>query len=390
MTKTYIATCDFTPRTPGELCIAKYDHIDVSDIGNGWAWGKNLTQGGAEGTFPRRYLARSGPSGFYTVVEEVAEICFRMDMLIAKSVYLTSYDHRTFLSKRITLRSRGPLSYLNSGCAGGIWEECLHNFVSAFEEAKVKAHEYLLCVENLKLISSMLDKCIPGLVDQVRKYAQVQPSVLKNVECMQATLKGLIHVAIEAFELYKVKGTAKTCPLRLPQRSATSLLSGSTLRITTSMDISDPLGLEPRQSVTLPARHLLLSYASLQALTIVTCITACCIQFRSYILSTHTPGDINSPDFYNNLQTVSMQLLTTYTGLVPTIRSKSVRGLVSVFWVSLLSIAGLVLNFVSLGIYFHDDAMAPLLGFFGNVLQALVVLQLAIRIDGECEFSLRC
>lgn len=52
------------------------------------------------------------------------------------------------------------------------------------------------------------------------------------------------------------------------------------------------------------------------------------------------------------------------------------------FWVSLLSIAGLVLNFVSLGIFFHDDAMAPLLGFFGNVLQATVVLQLAIRIDG--------
>lgn len=60
------------------------------------------------------------------------------------------------------------------------------------------------------------------------------------------------------------------------------------------------------------------------------------------------------------------------------------RGLVSVFWVSLLSIVGLVLNFVSLGIYFHDDAMAPLLGFFGNVVQAMVVLQLAIRFDSEC------
>lgn len=133
-------------------------------------------------------------------------------MLIAKSMYLTSYDHRALLSKRITLRSRGPLSYLNSGCAGGIWEECLHNFVSAFEEAKVKAHEYLRCVENLKLISGMLDKCIPGLVDQARKYAQVQPAVLQNVECMQATLKGLINVATEAFHLYKLNGELQTPP----------------------------------------------------------------------------------------------------------------------------------------------------------------------------------
>ncbi|KAJ4422786.1 hypothetical protein N0V82_002565 [Gnomoniopsis sp. IMI 355080] len=388
MSKTYIATCDFTPRTPGELRIEKYDHIDVSDIGNGWAWGKNLTQGGAEGIFPRRYLARSGPSGFYTVVDEVAEICFRMDMLIAKSAYLTSYDHRTLLSERITLRSRGPLSYLSSGCAGGIWEECLHNFVSAFEEAKVKAHEYLRCVENLKLISGMLDKCIPGLVDQVQKYAQVQPTVLQNVECMQATLKGLINVATESFDLYKLKGTAKTCPLRLPQRSATSLLSGATLRITASFDTSEIHLLGPSQAAIPSASHFLLGYPSLQALTIVTCITACCIQFRSYILSSHTPGDVNGPDFYNNLQSVSMQLLTTYTGLVPTIRSKSVRGFVSVFWVSLLSITSLVLNFVSLGIYFHDHAMAPLLGFFGNVLQAIIVLQLALRVDGEWGISI--
>lgn len=127
-------------------------------------------------------------------------------MLIAKSIYLTSNDHRTILSKRITLRSRGPLSYLTSGCAGGIWEECLHNFVSAFEETKVKAHEYLRCLENLKIISGMLDKCIPGLVTQVQKYAQIQPTVLQNVECMHATLRGLINMATAAFDIYKFNG----------------------------------------------------------------------------------------------------------------------------------------------------------------------------------------
>lgn len=334
-----------------------------------------------------------------------------MDMLVAKSMYLTSYNHRSLLSNRITIRSRGPLSYLNSGCAGGIWEECLHNFVSAFEEAKVKAHEYLRCVENVKLLSGMLDKCLPELVNQVRKYAQVQPAVLQNVECMHATLKGLINTATAAFDLYKLNGelmsipkclgplplsmltplsagVIKTCPLRIPQRSLTSLTSGSTLRVTASIDTTETLLIEPSQSTTSPASHLILSYPSLQALTIITCIVACCIQLRSYVLSTHAPGEVNSPDFYNNIQSVSMQLLTTYTGLVPTIRSKSVRGLVSVFWVSMLSIAGLVLNFVSLGIYFHDDAMAPLLGFFGNVVQAMIVLQLAIRVDGNAESQL--
>lgn len=188
--------------------------------------------------------------------------------------------------------------------------------------------------------------------------------------------------------MLSLTGTNKTCPLRIPQRSTTSLLSGSTLRITTVMDnYTEPHPLNRNQVTPSAARHLLMSYPSLQALTIVTCIAACCIQFRSYILSAHNPGDINSPDFYNNLQSVTMQLLTTYTGLVPTIRSRSVRGLVSVFWVSLLSITGLVLNFVSLGIFFHDDAMAPLLGFFGNVLQSAVVLQLAICVESGCADS---
>lgn len=330
-----------------------------------------------------------------------------MDMLIAKSVCLTSDEHRLLLSKRRnTLHSLGPFSYLTSGCAGGIWGECLHNFVSAFEEAKVKAHEYLRCVENVKLLSGMLDKCIPVLVNQVQKYGQVLPTVLRNVECMQATLKSLVNISMAAFDIYKLKGklsishpvficmgmidvesfagVSKICPLRLPQQSFTPLLHGSTLRIAASIDTQSTLSVEPGQSTARSSSRLfMISYPSLQTLTVITCIVACCIQLRSYTLSTHTPGEVSDPDFYNNLQSVLMQLLTTYTGLVPTIRSKSVRGFVSVFWISLLSIAGLVLDFVSLGLYFHDDAMAPLLGVFGNVAQAMIVLQLAICIDGE-------
>lgn len=105
------------------------------------------------------------------------------------------------------------------------------------------------------------------------------------------------------------------------------------------------------------------------------------------MLSPHSPGSVSAPDFSNNLQAVLMQLLTTYTGLVPTVRSKAVRGLVSVFWVALLSVAGVVLNLMAVGVYFQNAAMAPLLGFFGNVVQAVIVLQLAIHAEGEYEIS---
>lgn len=156
----------------------------------------------------------------------------------------------------------------------------------------------------------------------------------------------------------------KTCPLRVDNRSLPSL-GGSTMRIITSIRRPATLPLlDPAQPTPSPARILLLSYPSLQALTILTCLVASCLQFRTYTLSLHRPGAISDADFYSNLQSVLMQLLTTYTGLVPTVRSSSVQGFVSVFWVSLLSIAGVVLNLVAAGIFFHDEAMAPLLGFF--------------------------
>ncbi|CAN8099208.1 unnamed protein product [Discula destructiva] len=390
MSKTYVSLYDFTPRATGELRISKYDRILISDIGDGWAWGKNLSQGGEEGTFPRRYLAasRSGSSGFTQAVDEVATVCAQMDALVANSAYLVSEGHRVMLSTREKkLHAFGSFSYLSHGCAGRIWEECLHNFVSAFEGTKVKPLDYLRCVENLKRLSGLLNKCLPALVDEIRRLTWVLPSVLRNVECMQATLEGLVNFATAAFDLYKPKEPVKTCPLRLEHRSLTSM-SGSTIRYVTSINRSDtrPL-LNPTKSNPSSAKLLALSYPSLQALTILTCTVACCLQFCSYILSSHSPGATSEPDFYNNLQSVVMQLLTTYTGLVPAIRSKSVSGFVSVFWVFLLSVAGVLLALFDVGIYFHDSAMASLLGFFGDVVQAIVVLQLAIHMDTEAEMS---
>lgn len=319
------------------------------------------------------------------VIDEVASVCSRVDRLIARSSYLTSDKGRESLQKRLeTLHSLGPFSYLTSGCAGGIWEQCLRNFVSAFQETKVKAHEYLLCVENLKRHAAMLDRCIPELTSEMLKYDRVLPAALRNAECMQATLKGLIHTANQSYDLYKPKDPG-TCPFRGPDRSFSSR-TGSTLRVLSTLDrhpTAETHIFEPASMGTSPARFFLMSYPTLQAVTMIVCLVAASLQLRAYALAApaRAAGHLGDPDFYNNLQATLMQSLTTYTGLVPAIRVRALRGLISVLWVSLLSIAGLVLNFTAMAVYFHDSDMAPLLGFFGNVAQAITVLHLAIKIE---------
>lgn len=128
-------------------------------------------------------------------------------MLIARSPWLTSAkDRESLLSRHTRLNSMGPITYLTLDCAGGIWEDCLQNFVSAFQETKVRPHEYQRCVENLKRIAAILDRCIPDLTEEIRKYARVVPDVLRNAKCMQATLKGIITTATAAFDWYMPKG----------------------------------------------------------------------------------------------------------------------------------------------------------------------------------------
>lgn len=345
-----------------------------------------------------------------------------MDMLIVKSPYLTSaQDRASLLSRQAMLQSLGPFSYLTSGgCAGEIWEECLQNFVSAFQETRVRPHEYLRCLENIKRLAVMLDRCIPQLSEEVRKYSQVLPTALRNAECMQATMKGLIATAMAAFDLYKPRGEhmlrihgpvlskecsnatesnssldVKPCPLRLSSGTLiTTSLQGSDLELVAH--ITTPIPTTQRSpparplllpTGTTPTNHLLLlGYPTLQALTFLTCVVACVLQLRAYALAAHEPGALDDADFYNNLQSILMQLLTTYTGLVPVARGsprrRRRRGLLaSAFWLAGLSVAGAALNFAAVGAYFRDGALAPLLGFFGNVVQALLVLQLAISLD---------
>lgn len=453
-TLTANASDTYVPRCPGELSISQFDHVIISDIGHGWCWGKNLTQQGQEGIFPKRtflhystfthvvisnqlitspgYLSTSTshPSPFRAALDNVASICSNVDMLIAKSSHLASEQHRASLWKRrTTLHSLGPISYLTSACAGDIWEQCLTNFVAAFEETRVRAHEYLRCVENLKRLAGMLDRCVPLLQMELAKYSQVVPAILRNAECMLATLKGLVNIAMISFELYKDAGTSFS-PL-VVSRSASfggsTILRRASITSWTSCPSSEPSAsastntdthsiyeelphryTSPSSSSSSPYRVFLLSYPTLQALTLLTCIATTCLQFRAYTLSPHAPGTLNAPDFYNTLQSVLMQLLTTYTGLSASVStfapaakrnqnvsksslsvlpgvvpsspsspiSMAMTMTISAFWISFFSVASIVLNLGSLGLYFHDLSLAPLLGFLGTVVQAVTVLQL--------------
>lgn len=358
--------------------------------------------------------SRSSTSPFNEIISDVAAICSRVDRLIARSSYLNSPQGKASLTKRLeVLHSIGPFFYLTSGCAGGIWEQCIRNFVSAFQETKVQVHEYLLCVETLKRHAAKLDRCIPELEAEIRKFTKpILPTVLGNAECMRATLRGLINTASQSFDLYCHKPNDQARgPLRHPEdqslslltsRTATATTIGSSLWSATATTMTSvnrhPTAethiYEPTTPNTSPARFFLLSYPTLQAVTILVCLIATTLQLRAYALTTTSTssssptsqaGTLDSSDFYSNLQSTLMQSLTTYTGLVPAIRVRALRGLISVLWVSLLSVTGLVLNFAALGIYFHDAGMAPLLSFFGNVAQAITVLHLAIRIENFVE-----
>lgn len=335
--------------------------------------------------------SRSCTSTFNEIVGEVAAVCSRVDRLIVRSAYLTSDQGRASLEKRLeTLRSIGPFFYLTSGCAGGIWEQCIKNFVSAFRETRVQAHEYLLCVEALKRHAASLDKWIPKLTSEILKYPRVLPTALRHAECMQATLKGLINAADKSFDLYKPKdqsSSSGSCPFRGLGRSFTARTTGSstTFHLISTLDsrhlTAETHLYDPATPDISPTRFFLMSYPTLQAVTILVCLIATSFQLRAYALSSSSPGRLGDSDFYNNLQSALMQSLTTYTGLVPAIRVRALRGLISVLWVSLLSVVGLVLNFAAMGIYFQNAGMAPLLSFFGNVAQAVTVLHLAIRIE---------
>lgn len=45
--------------------------------------------------------------------------------------------------------------------------------------------------------------------------------------------------------------------------------------------------------------------------------------------------------------------------------------------------AAWMLNLAAIVVFYYDEAMASLLAFFGNVVQATVVLQLEIHIDSQ-------
>ncbi|KAJ9142083.1 hypothetical protein NKR23_g7380 [Pleurostoma richardsiae] len=404
MTRILIAPYDFNPRTPDELRFSQGDYILVSELGHGWCWGQNLSQGGAEGKFPKRYssVPRTYESSLNRALLETASVCCRMDMLIAKSSHLPSEDDRRSLQKREeTLNSRGALSYLSSGCAGGIWEKCVRSFVGAFEEKRVDPNDFVLCRTKLRGFAERLDQFVGDLVTEIRKHAKVMPSVLENALCMQTTLRSLLEVTNFAFDAWN--GKFPSSPSTPYSRTSTAL-TGTTLSPSPSFP---PPSCSPTQHRSL-LHALLLSYPTLRNLTFLVSLASCCLQFRAYVVASHLPGSPSDPDFYTAVQSLLMQLLTTYTGLAPTAaaarlavpvvdsevalpdggtdedtastKKRSAGRTVSALWVALLCAAAVVLNFTSVAVYVRDAAASPLLGFFGSVVQAITVLQLAARV----------
>ena len=75
-----------------------------------------------------------------------------------------------------------------------------------------------------------------------------------------------------------------------------------------------------------------------------------------------------------------MQLLTLYTSLIPALRTQALRKRYAL-WAWILSFSGCILSVVSTAIYPYFTTMSPLLGMFGNVVQAISVLQLVLCIE---------
>ena len=120
------------------------------------------------------------------------------------------------------------------------------------------------------------------------------------------------------------------------------------------------------------------------ALTCLVSITACSLQFYSFITTQQVHGrqygSIRDADFLTNIQQSLMQLLTLYTSLVPALRTQTLRKRYAL-WPWVLSFSGGILGVVSTAIYPCFTTMSPLLGMFGNVIQASLVLQLGLCIE---------
>jgi len=131
-------------------------------------------------------------------------------------------------------------------------------------------------------------------------------------------------------------------------------------------------------------RESFLSDRAILALTWLVSIAACSLQFYSFITTQQAHGrqhgSVHDADFLTNVQQSLMQLLTLYTSLVPALRTQTLRRRYAL-WVWALSVSGCMLGIVSAAIYPCFTAMSPLLGMFGNVIQAGLVLQLVLCIE---------
>lgn len=113
-------------------------------------------------------------------------------------------------------------------------------------------------------------------------------------------------------------------------------------------------------------------------------MAACSLQFYAFVTTQQVHGrqygSVHDADFLTNMQQSLMQLLTLYTSLVPALRTQTLRKRYAL-WAWVLSFSGCILGVVSTAIYPCFTTMSPLLGMFGNVIQAGFVLQLVLCIE---------
>lgn len=203
----------------------------------GWCWGRNLSQHGKAGWFPKSSLCcyhlstmmckkkrpTNGGSAVYAnytranasvldrVILETASVCSKIDSLVADSTYLVSdHDRLSLKDREKTLSTIGPFTYLVSSTATSIWEAAFRNFLGAFEERKVHKVDYVMLIGRFRHLANELDKHVASLSQEVRNHPTIRPSLLDNALQMQTTLKSLLEIASLTLDASRASYTIST------------------------------------------------------------------------------------------------------------------------------------------------------------------------------------
>lgn len=121
---------------------------------------------------------------------------------------------------------------------------------------------------------------------------------------------------------------------------------------------------------------------TVMSMTLLVVVAATFLQTRAFDTSLRanglSKGETTHPDFFNNLQTVLMQLLGLYTTMIPALKHPIIR---YPWWIWCFAAGSFVCSVSSVGIFFWFAALSPLIAFVGACLQAFITLQLVWLIN---------